>query len=643
MRAALASLLLLASSCAFGGGVDPTAEPSTTRNTPATTAGGTSTEDVVDPIARAAVLSRAQGFLDALARGEWDTAVGMVIDPPDDLAETLGSWSSGLALTSIAFSIIADSVTPENAVVGVSATLVPLGFQPWRFETEVRLEPATEWSVVWDPSILYPGLEEGDHLVVEREWSPRAAILARDGTPLATTVPTWTIGVVPGQIDDLDELIDLLDREAGVEGATVRAEIARPGVQPDWFVPVGTIAASESTAVAVLQDTPGVVLRPSTGRAGPVSDFAFHVVGTVGPVTAERLVELGAPYGPNDRVGISGLEQAHERQLAGTPDARIVRVNRYGREVETLIEAVGDTPQDLTTTIDVAVQLAAERALAAVTKPAAIVIVDTRTSEVLASVSRPIDGFDRAFLGTYPPGSSFKIVTLAALLQNGMDAYDEVDCPSEVTLGGVRFPNAGNRDLGSVTLATAFAESCNTTFTAMAVEHLSGTLLGAVARAFGFEVGPDAGLPAATPRYPDPIDTAELAASAMGQGRVLVTPLQQAAIAAAVASAGWMPPTVLAGTTDRIRIPLDPDVAADVADLMLLVVTEGTGGMAQVPGEVVRGKTGSGEFNDQGDTHAWFVGYWDNMAIAIIVEDGGSGGQTAAPIAAAIIRDLAGI
>jgi cell division protein FtsI/penicillin-binding protein 2 len=129
----------------------------------------------------------------------------------------------------------------------------------------------------------------------------------------------------------------------------------------------------------------------------------------------------------------------------------------------------------------------------------------------------------------------------------------------------------------------------------------------------------------------------------MGQGRVLVTPLQQAAIAAAVASAGWMPPTVLAGTTDRIRIPLDPDVAADVADLMLLVVTEGTGGMAQVPGEVVRGKTGSGEFNDQGDTHAWFVGYWDNMAIAIIVEDGGSGGQTAAPIAAAIIRDLAGI
>ena len=642
MRRLILSLILLTSSCSFGSGIDPSAE--TTSTAAPTTTGTAATTTVAIPEAtRRAALDAASAFLDAIGRGDWAAAAGMVADPPAGLEDTLAAWSDDLALAEIRYSIDTDQVTADGAMVGVSATLTPFGFQAWQFDTTLDLIAGDPWRVVWNPAFLYPTLEDGDRLVVQRQWPERGAILARDGTPLAATAPTWTVGVVPGQITDLDALVSVLEQTAGIPGDTVRREITKPGVQPDWFVPVGSIPASDTAAADTLRATEAVLLRESTGRVGLAPGFAVHVVGMVGPITADRLLTLGAPYGPTDVVGISGVEQAHERELAGTPDARIVRVNRYGRELETLIEANGTPPQDVTTTIDVTVQMAAERALEGITKPAAVVIVDTATSEVLASVSRPIDGFDRAFLGTYPPGSTFKIITLAALLEDGMSPDDQVACPYEVTLGGAHFQNADNKNLGTTTLATAFAESCNTTFTALAVQHLSGTTLGTVARSFGFEVGPDAGLPAATPRYPEPADTAELAASAMGQGRVLVTPLQQAAIAAAVASNGWIPPTVIAGRTDRVRIPLDPGVASNIADLMLLVVTDGTASGAKIPGEVVRGKTGSAEFNDQGDTHAWFVGYWDHLAFAVVVEDGGSGSRTAVPIAAEIIRDIAGI
>lgn len=640
MRPAVLSLVLVLSSCSFGGGVEPTAGSSTLGTTTTTGVPTTTTAAPADPATRSAALFAARSFLDALGSGDWAGAAGMVADPPADLTETLSGWANGIDLETATFALTTDAVTSETALVGVSATLTPTGFQPWRFDTSMELGLSETWQVRWSPSILYPGMQTGDRLVVERVWQPRGAIVARDGTPLVSTAPTWSVGVVPGWIEDLDTLVAVLEETAGIAGDTVRTEIAKPGVQPDWFVPVGSIPASATEAEATLRATPGVVLRESYGRSLTFPGLASHVVGAVGPITAERLTELGPPYRAADLVGLSGIELSFERQLAGTPDSRIVWVNQYGRTIDTLLEATGTPPETVTTTIDITVQRAAERALEGVSRPAAVVVVDTETSEVLASVSRPIEGFNRALLGSYPPGSTFKIITAAALLENGSSPGDQVACPGEITLGGARFRNAGGRDLGTISLATAFAESCNTTFAGLAVRRLSASLLAGVARAFGFEIAPSAGLPAATPRYPDPADTAELAASAMGQGRVLVSPLQQASIAAAVAAGGWLPPTIVAREAAPQRVPLDPGVASDLADLMLLVVTDGTAGNVAVPGEVVRAKTGSAEFDDTGDTHAWIVGYWDHLAFAVIVEGGGSGGQTAAPIAAAMIREL---
>ncbi len=644
MRALVVALALFVSSCAFGAGVNPVHDATSSSVTTGTTAPPGTTSTTANPVTRQAVVSTAEAFFDAMSAGEWTDAVGLVADAPGDLADTLAAWVAELGLTSLTYVVLGDETTPQAATVDVSATLTPAGFAPWQFETTVALTRETEgWRIEWAPSILYPDLEEGDTLQVRAVWQQRASILARDGTALATTAAAWTIGVVPERITDLDALTTTLQDLAGIEPDTVTTELARPGVQPDWFVPVGTILASRPAAVAALQGTAGVMLRETTLRIRPYGDLAGDLIGGVGTITADRLGELGPPYGAADEVGLSGLEAAFETRLAGTPDLTIVRINRYGRDVATVLSAVGTAPADVLTTIDVTVQAAAERALDGITKPAAVVIVDTQTSDVLASVSRPAGGYDRAFLGTYPPGSTYKIVTAAALLSAGMTPDDTVACPGEVTLGGLHIPNAGNRDLGTITLQTAFAQSCNTTFTALAVQRLSADAMSTMAATFGLDVPEDVGVPAATSHYPYPADTAELAASAMGQGRDLLTPLHQATIAAAVASGGWLPARlVLTGSDDRERTHLDAGVRSDLAQMMLAVVNEGGGGKAKVPGEVVRGKTGSAEYDTLGHTHAWFVGYWDHYAFAVVVEAGGSGGQTSAPIAAAIIRELAG-
>ena len=117
-----------------------------------------------------------------------------------------------------------------------------------------------------------------------------------------------------------------------------------------------------------------------------------------------------------------------------------------------------------------------------------------------------------------------------------------------------------------------------------------------------------------------------------------------ATVAAAIAGGGWLEPTIVGDEDGRTRVPLDDQIVADLKTMMRLVVTDGTAGNADVDGEVVSGKTGSAEFGsgDDIDTHAWFVGFWEGLAFAVVVEGGGSGGQVAAPIAADFVERLAG-
>ncbi len=290
------------------------------------------------------------------------------------------------------------------------------------------------------------------------------------------------------------------------------------------------------------------------------------------------------------------------------------------------------------TTLDRRVQAAAERAVGG--RQAAVVAIRPSSGEIVA-VADALGGMG-AFVGTYPPGSTFKVVTAAALLADGMGAGSAADCPAVVVTAQRTIHNDQNHDLGRTTLRDAFAASCNTTFARLAVEKAGAKKLAAAAESFGFGARIAPGLPAAPCPFPSVGSGAALAEAGIGQGQVLASPLLMASVAAAVADGTWRAPRLLSPELIREgggRVPDARDVpgAAGLRSMMRAVVTGGTAARAGLP-EGTSGKTGTAEYD--GGTHAWFIGFRGDLAFSVLVPDGGSGPEVAAPLAAAFLRGL---
>jgi cell division protein FtsI/penicillin-binding protein 2 len=291
------------------------------------------------------------------------------------------------------------------------------------------------------------------------------------------------------------------------------------------------------------------------------------------------------------------------------------------------------------------IQRAAAHAVASArgTKPVDFVAIQPSSGKVLAVAERP-GGFDRALEGEFPPGSTFKVVTAAALARASMRPGTPVDCPGQVTIDGKIVHNINNEHLGRTTLRTAFAVSCNTTFALLATRRLSGHSLASMAARFGYNARPDLGVPAFLGRFTTPRHPVDLAAAAFGQGTDLVSPLSQAAEAAAIDNGAWLPPRLVLSPAPQQfagRHRLGPAILRTLRPLMRAVVTSGTAAGVNFPPGVF-GKTGSAEYGKGSapPSHAWFIGYRGNLAFAVIVEGGGIGAAAAAPIANAFLRRL---
>ncbi len=212
-----------------------------------------------------------------------------------------------------------------------------------------------------------------------------------------------------------------------------------------------------------------------------------------------------------------------------------------------------------------------------------------------------------------------------------------------MVVGGRRFRNAGDFDLGEITMRQAFAASCNTTFADLAAGVLATGDLDAAARRYGFnedyrtEIGLNGGI------FPDPPDLAGRAAAAIGQGQVLASPLHMASVAAAAGGGVWRTPRLLETDPVGTANTIDTIALQRLQRMMRSVVTEGTGTNAAVAGEEIYGKTGSAEFGEGDESHAWFIGFWGDLGFAVVVEGGGGGGSVAAPIAAAFVEAMLGV
>jgi cell division protein FtsI/penicillin-binding protein 2 len=614
----------------------------------------------------------AAAYLEAWGRRDWPAMQAQVAAPPADFTERHTAMVEALRVTRASFTPGSATVTDDRAEVPFQARLRLRALGEWPYQGLLRLVRRDDrWRVDWSPATLHPELTPDLRFQRTRTWPERAPILAADGSALAEPGPVVTINVVGERVRDPAGVADALMAHADVSREAAQRALADAERRPNQAIPVITLPEADYQAIRDrIHPVPGLSFEQGVGREynGPTSTRVL--LGSVGPVTADDLKELGAPYQTGDQTGHgNGLEEAFERRLAGTPSGEVRLAGRDGQAVKVLHEFAGRDGEAVETTLDPMAQRAAETALDPVAKPAALVALRPSTGELVAVVNTPSHGYNRALLGRYPPGSTFKVVTAAALLAGGLRPADPVDCPREATVGGRTFGNFEDEVLGRISFSSAFAHSCNTAFVQQAARRLEGDELVAAAARFGFGLPPAPGIPAVTSRVPAPSDRADLAAESFGQGRVTASPLQMALVAATVAEGRWHQPRLVAGEAGaggstggsaepggsdgpnsndsggvepaKSPKPLDPKVAATLRTLMRQVVTEGTAAQARLPGNV-GGKTGTAEFGtgDPLPTHAWFIGFRGDLAFSVVVEDGGVGGRVAAPVAARFLANL---
>ena len=377
----------------------------------------------------------------------------------------------------------------------------------------------------------------------------------------------------------------------------------------------------------------------------------------------------------------SGLEQSFNEELAGTSADQSI-----GRIVD-LLTGRSSQGANVSTTLNAGAQEAAVKALG--DKRGAVVAMNYTTGEILALVSTPtydpnklatvdlaesqsawselLDSPDeplknRATREVYPPGSTFKLITAAAALEDGLVPDSMVDSPASL-----RLPNS-SRSIGNstncggtrVTLQQALLTSCNTAFANIGLE-VGADKLRAQAEKFGFNQDQTIDIAAAISRFPGELDEAQTALSSIGQYEVAASPLQIVQVAAAIANDGVsMKPYLVSTVTNRdltvlnstspseLGRPISEATAKHLQQMMVATVEEGTGKPAQIDGLVIGGKTGTAQSDPDRPPYAWFVGYAEDPQVAIVAfvenadvaRDDISGGKLAAPIFTTVLEAL---
>jgi peptidoglycan glycosyltransferase len=518
----------------------------------------------------------AQRFADAWAQGDY-AAMHALLTPAAQRRVSLERFAAAYRRAAKVATL--SEVTPGRAAEPRDGTVsLPVVLRTRIFGTlsgRVAL-PVAELedgaAIDWLPYLVHPGLRRGERLSRTTSLPPRAAIQARDGTPLA-------------------------------EGEA---------------------------------------------RLSQLGALASEIAGRVGPAPPERAAELarrGVP--PGAPVGLSGLEREFDAELAGRPGGEL----RAGKRV--LASVAPRHGRTVRTTIDPEIQRAAVDALAG--RFGGIAVIRPSDGEVLA-----LAGI--AYSAPQPPGSVFKIVTLAGALEAGVaKTTSRYPVQTSAVLEGVELENAHGESCGG-TIKNAFAHSCNSVFAPLGAE-LGAERLVAAAERFGFneDPGPAGAVRSTIPAAAEIGDDLAVGSSAIGQGQVLATPLAVAGMAGAIAMDGVrVRPTLRKGAAPARTRAAPAAVAKAIGRYMRAVVKSGTGVGAAIPGVKVAGKTGTAELrdttnddpdpadpdsppvDDRTDTDAWFAAYAParrpRVAVAVLLVGQGAGGETAAPAARLVLE-----
>jgi hypothetical protein len=544
--------------------------------------------------------STVQSFAAALTKGDTSAAAAVTTD------QAAASDTLGKLFDSLGKNVHFEAGSIEHNDNGATFTLDATwkfqdGKNQWTYKTTGTAEASgADWKVRWNPTTVAPGLDAGPLSYSTLSPEPAARVLDRTGAELLTQHVVTLVNVSSGA--DLNAVATLLNPIApGITAESLQTDLSAANGQP--FTAITLRQEDLAPIEAQLSAMPNVTLAPQM-----------------------RLLATDKGLGSPTLSGLSDLWQRRADDAAGwaVNAQSAAGVHRVG----------GQDPKavaDISSTLDIGMLRAAKNALAPISTPAALVAIQPSTGDVLAvgqnsaaDAQGPI-----ALTGLYPPGSTFKTVTVSAALQAGQVTPDTVvACPGTENIEGRQIPNDDNFDLGQVPLHTAFARSCNTTMGRLAVNLPPDGLTKAAAQ-LGLGIDYTApGMTTVTGSVPVADTSALRVEEGIGQGKVTASPFGMALVAAALAR-GWVPaPAIVAGQPgkpDRAPDPLPAIVVDQVKSMMRETIMSGTATQLQdIPGML--GKTGTAEYIDDQHAHGWFVGIDGDLALAVFVSDASSSG-----------------
>jgi penicillin-binding protein 2 len=552
-------------------------------------------------------------------------------------------------------------------------------------------------------------LADRNRIRIQRMPSLRGLVYDVHHRPLVDTRPSFDVVMVPEDAPDLGGTVNQLEQLLGADGAAKRLEDAQEQGRPE-FEPVTVEERLNWQQVVTLEthqlDLPGISLQVNPQRHYIYGPLGSHLLGYVGEVTVKDLARL-PDYRMGDEIGKFGLERSWEDTLRGDSGGQEIEVDAVGRRLRLLREIPEKPGGSLVMTIDLDLQRVAEEAIGE--RSGALVALDPNTGYILALASHPAfdpnvfaGGItsaewrelttdpshplqDRATQGTYPPGSTFKIVdSIAALSDRTLTAKTAYYCPGGMYFGGREYRCWRKQGHGAISIHRAIIESCDVFFYNVG-QHLGIDRLAAWAHALG--LGKKTGIELDNERsgivpssqwkwrrfrerwYP-----AETLSVAIGQGYVAITPLQLAELAAEIGNGGtfYQPqfvkeidsldgaPVKVFPPIIRSRVHIEPSVLEQVRSGMVGVVNapDGTAHGARLDDVIVAGKTGTAQVikeaqgvrvkENQGPEkyrdHGWFMAFapvdHPRIAIACIIEHGGHGGSSAGPVVKAVMQEF---
>ena len=523
------------------------------------------------------------------------------------------------------------------------------------------------------------------------EDAPRGRIYDRQEELLVTNRPAVVVSIIPAEVDDLEKLSERLSRIIGISPEEISQTVKNYRENP--FKPVKILDDCKTNMIVEIEERKdelkGVVLEVKPRRDYLYHDFAAHSLGYVGEIDKEELEQFGNPkFQGGDIIGKAGLEKYYDDILRGEKGGKEVEVDASGQEIAVLLYQKPVPGEDLVLTINRDLQLYGENLLFG--KKGSIIVSDPNTGEILAMINRPsfspnifangISSSDwqrlssdadypltnRSVQGVYSPGSIFKVVTAVAALEEGVTNRNrKIYCSGSFELAGQVFTCWNETGHGSLSMVDAIAHSCNVYFYTLGkdlgIERFNKYMqkLG-VGEKTGIDLPAEAMgiIPSAQWKEREvkeiwfPGDSINLS---IGQGYLLLTPLQVQNVITAIAADGEIYKLHLVkkiisadgNTVKEIKpeiyrkLNFSPDTFKIVKEGLRQTILKGTGWRANIKELAVAGKTGTAE-NPQGETHAWFIGFapYENpeVCITVFLENGGEGGEAAAPIARAMLE-----